>query len=301
MNRFSSAVPDRERRRLLIALAVSPLLFALPGRAASYPDSDKIVALEWLPTELLMALGATPLGVADIHNYRQWVEEPKLPASVIDVGQRTEPNLELLQQLAPSLILLSEGYGPTPQKLAPIAPSMSFAFNTPGGSPFASGRKSVRALGQRLGMEKAAERHLAELDAFILAARGRLQGYNSGSLLMFSLLDSRHALVIGQNSLFQGVLDELNIKNAWQGETNLWGSTIVGIERLAQINPGKAICFNHSNDQLLKQVSSTPLWQSMSFVRQQRLRVLPPVWFYGATLSAMRFVRLLEQALEQPS
>ncbi|MDN0088997.1 Fe(3+)-hydroxamate ABC transporter substrate-binding protein FhuD [Yersinia nurmii] len=301
MNQFSSAVPDRERRRFLMALAASPLLFALPGRATSYPDSGKIVALEWLPTELLMALGATPLGVADIHNYRQWVEEPKLPASVIDVGQRTEPNLELLQQLAPSLILLSEGYGPTPQRLAPIAPSMSFAFNTPGGSPLASGRKSVRALGQRLGMEAAAERHLAEFDAFILAARGRLQGDNLGSLLMFSLLDSRHALVIGQNSLFQGVLDELNIVNAWQGETNLWGSTIVGIERLAQVNPGKAICFNHSNDQLLKQVSSTPLWQSMSFVRQQRLRELPPVWFYGATLSAMRFVRLLEQALEQPS
>lgn len=32
------------------------------------------------------------------------------------------------------------------------------------------------------------------------------------------------------------------------------------------------------------------------FVRENQLRLLPPVWFYGATLSAMRFVRLLEQA-----
>ncbi len=47
---------------------------------------------------------------------------------------------------------------------------------------------------------------------------------------------------------------------------------------------------------MLQQVARTPLWQSLSFVRENQLRLLPPVWFYGATLSAMRFVRLLEQA-----
>lgn len=45
---------------------------------------------------------------------------------------------------------------------------------------------------------------------------------------MFTLLDTRHALVIGKGSLFQDVLDQLNIENAWQGETNLWGSSIRG-------------------------------------------------------------------------
>lgn len=91
---------DAVRRRLLTAMALSPLLFSLPSQAAATPpDLARIVALEWLPVELLLALGITPLAVADIHNYNLWVEEPKMPASVIDVGQRTEPNLELLQQL----------------------------------------------------------------------------------------------------------------------------------------------------------------------------------------------------------
>lgn len=115
------------RRRLLTALALSPLLLSLPGWAQNSGkiDVSRVVTLEWLPTELLLALGVTPYGVADTHNYRLWVEDPKLPASVIDVGQRTEPNLELLQQMAPSLILMSQGFGPSPEKLAPIAPSMS--------------------------------------------------------------------------------------------------------------------------------------------------------------------------------
>ncbi|MDW9427610.1 hypothetical protein GCT62_25015, partial [Yersinia enterocolitica] len=74
------------------------------------------------------------------------------------------------------------------------------------------------------------------------------------------------------------------------------GSAVVGIERLATVKPGRAICFVHGNSEMLQQVTRTPLWQSMSFVRQNQLQILPAVWFYGATLSAMRFVRLLESA-----
>ena len=53
-------------------------------------DIARVAALEWLPIELLLALGVTPLAVADVHNYNLWVAEPKLPAAVVDVGQRTE-------------------------------------------------------------------------------------------------------------------------------------------------------------------------------------------------------------------
>ncbi|HDL6852967.1 TPA: Fe(3+)-hydroxamate ABC transporter substrate-binding protein FhuD [Yersinia enterocolitica] len=290
--------PDLTRRRLLTALALSPLLYSLSGWAVNPPkiDSQRVVALEWLPVELLLALGVTPYGVADTHNYRLWVEEPELPTSVIDVGQRTEPNLELLQQMAPSLILMSEGFGPSPEKLAPIAPSMSFAFSQQDSTPLVVGKNSLRALGERLGLEAAAEQHLNDFNQFMQAARQRFSASRNTSLLMFSLLDSRHALVIGQGSLFQDVLNELNIKNAWQGETNIWGSAVVGIERLATVKPGRAICFVHGNSEMLQQVTRTPLWQSMSFVRQNQLQILPAVWFYGATLSAMRFVRLLESA-----
>lgn len=69
-------------------------------------DPRRIVALEWLPVELLLALGITPYGVADVPNYKLWVSEPPLPDSVIDVGLRTEPNLELLTEMKPSLWLV---------------------------------------------------------------------------------------------------------------------------------------------------------------------------------------------------
>jgi iron complex transport system substrate-binding protein len=48
---------------------------------------------------------------------------------------------------------------------------------------------------------------------------------------------------------------------------------------------------------MMAQVTSTPLWQSMPFVRKNRFHRVPQVWFYGGTLSAMRFSRLLSSAL----
>jgi iron complex transport system substrate-binding protein len=57
------------------------------------------------------------------------------------------------------------------------------------------------------------------------------------------------------------------------------------------------VCFDHGEDLMMAQVTSTPLWQSMPFVRKNRFHRVPQVWFYGGTLSAMRFSRLLSSAL----
>ncbi|EHD20501.1 MULTISPECIES: Fe(3+)-hydroxamate ABC transporter substrate-binding protein FhuD [Brenneria] len=294
----SGRCADIGRRRLLTALALSPLLYSAAGRAAAYPDPRRIVALEWRQVEMLMALGIAPMGVADIHNYRLWVAEPELPPGVIDVGFRTEPNLELLAELRPSLILHSEGYGPSAEKIARIAPAMGFGFNDGTGKPLALVKPSLEKLADALGIPDAANRHLRQFSEFMQQAKTRLQPYTRRPLLLFTLLDLRHAVVIGKNSLFQEVMDEAGIENAWRGETSFWGSTIVGIERLAEIEHAHALCFDHGDDAVMAQLADSPLWQAMSFVRQRRLQRIPPAWLYGATLSAMRFCRLLEQALE---
>lgn len=291
-------MPDFYRRRLLMAMALAPLLPAFGSRAASGIDAARIVSLEWLPTELLLALGVAPMGVAEMYNYQLWVGEPKLPASTVDLGLRTEPNLELMMQMRPSLILYSSGYGPSNDKFEKIAPAMGFAFNDASGKPLTVARQSLMQLADRLDRVPQAQRHLAQFDAFIAAARKRVAGRKRRPVLLMSLLDARHALVFGKGSLFLEVMNELGLENAWQGETNFWGSAVIGLERLATLQGVEAICFAHGDDNLMQQVSATPLWQAMDFVRQQRFRRVPQVWFYGATLSAMRFCQSLDRALE---
>ncbi|WP_277966295.1 Fe(3+)-hydroxamate ABC transporter substrate-binding protein FhuD [Pantoea trifolii] len=288
---------DISRRRLLTALALSPLMSALPLRAA-VPDAQRILALEWLPVELLMALGVTPLGVADMHNYNIWVGDPQLPSGVIDLGLRTEPNLELMTQLEPSLILHSNGYGPALDKLQRIAPTMGFDLNSGDGKPLSTARHSLQALGARLGREAQAVQHLKFVDEQLAAARERLKPWADRPVLLMSLMDSRHAITFGKNSLFLEVMEILGLSNAWQGETNFWGSAVVGLERLAEVGDVQVICFDHDNDRDMQQVMATALWQALPFVRAQRFQRVPAVWYYGATYSALKFVRVLEHALE---
>jgi iron complex transport system substrate-binding protein len=285
------------RRRLLAAMALSPLLWQQSLRAET-PDAQRIVALEWLPIELMMALGVVPMAAAELFNYRDWVGKPELPARVIDVGLRTEPNLELLTQLKPSLILYSSGYGPSPTILSRIAPSQGFAFNNSEGKPLTMAGQSLMQLAQRIGKVTQAQTHLQMFDDVIADTRVRLAPRAARPLLVMSLIDNRHAIVFGKGSLFLEVMERLGLQNAWQGETNFWGSAVIGIERLATMHNVDVICLSHGDDTLMQQIAATELWQSLPFVRAQRFTRVPTVWFYGATLSAMAFCRILASVQE---
>lgn len=291
-----SGLPLISRRRLLTAMALSPLLWQMNTAHAAVIDPNRIVALEWLPVELLLALGIVPYGVADTINYRLWVSEPPLPDSVIDVGLRTEPNLELLIEMKPSFMVWSAGYGPSPEMLARIAPGRGFNFSD-GKQPLAMARKSLTEMADLLNLQSAAETHLAHYEDFIRSMKPRFVKRGARPLLLTTLIDPRHMLVFGPNSLFQEILDEYGIPNAWQGEANFWGSTAVSIDRLAVYKDVDVLCFDHDNSKDMDALMATPLWQAMPFVRAGRFQRVPAVWFYGATLSAMHFVRILDNAI----
>ncbi|OON39906.1 iron-hydroxamate transporter substrate-binding subunit [Izhakiella australiensis] len=293
-------MPDSLRRRFLTALALSPMMFSLPLRAAAQGasvDITRIAALEWLPVELLLTLGVTPYAVAEIQGYRAWVADPIIPDSCIELGLRTEPNMELLTELRPSLILHSQGYGPAKSMLTPIAPSLAFPFNDGRGKPLLTARTSLMTLAQHIGRVAQAEQQLAALDKLLSQTRQQLVGRVKRPILLMSLLDEQHALVFGHGSLFLDVMQELAVPNAWQGETNFWGSAVIGIERLAEMQDVDALCFAHSDELAMQRVSQTPLWQAMPFVRSGRFKRIPAVWFYGGIWSAMRFCHLLNQGV----
>lgn len=296
MNSFSGGL---SRRRILQLTALSPLcLTGMTSASGPAIDLDRIVALEWRPVELLLALGIMPLAVAEMGNYQRWVVEPRLPETVFDVGLRNEPNMELLQRLNPSLVLVSQGFGPDTEPLSRLAPLFSSSFRDAQHQPIEAARRDLLLLGQRLDRVAQAEQHLIAFERELAAIAQQLRSYSPRPLLLFSLLDSRRALVMGQNSLFNDVLQRLGLTNAWQEETNFWGSAVVGIERLVRYENVQALFFVQGDRALLDSVSGSALWQMMPFVRDKRWQTLPSVWFYGATFSVLRFARLLAQALK---
>ena len=53
----------------------------------------------------------------------------------------------------------------------------------------------------------------------------------------------------------------------------------------------------HNNSAMIDQATSTPLWRAMPFIREDRFQRIPAAWLYGATLSAMHFTRVLDDAI----
>lgn len=292
----SLSTPDLCRRRLLTALACTPLLVSLPLRAAT---PSRIIALEWLPLEMLFALGVTPLGAADTVDYRTWVGEPRLPESVLDVGRRAEPNLEYIAELNPDLLVYSEGYGPRADLLDALAPSMAFHFSSEQRQPLQTVSDGLLRLGERLNRLQVAQAHLRDTEAYFRRARERLNGFQQQPLLIFTLVDDRHVVIFDNNSLFGNVMTRLGIENAWRTGENEWGTVTVGIEQLASLPPVRAICLDHHDAVAREKAIATPLWQAIPFVSQHNLRVVPAIWIFGATLSARRFCRMLLEQEKQ--
>ena len=74
--------------RPFLLSVVCLLLSAMPPLAAE-ETPRRIVSLSWALTEMLVELDVTPVGVADVDGYRQWVGQPALPEAVVGVGLGT--------------------------------------------------------------------------------------------------------------------------------------------------------------------------------------------------------------------
>ncbi|WP_437615022.1 Fe(3+)-hydroxamate ABC transporter substrate-binding protein FhuD [Erwinia sp. V71] len=289
-------VTSGARRRFLQLMALSPLMFSSLTRAEQI-DLSRIIVLEWRPVELLMALGVAPMAIADIPGYHRWLVEPVLPENVLDVGLRTEPNLELMMRLKPSLIMRSNGYGPTAESLRPIAPVWGGDFTDGKSAPLTLLRRDLLRLGERLNRQPQAAQHLQMMDAQFRQHRQNLAAFREEKLMIFSFLDSRRVMMFGDSSLFANGMAEIGLQNGWQGKVSPWGTTIVGIETLAQVKNVRAIGLMHGANDPARELTRSDLWRSIPFVREQKLHLLPAIWFYGGSYSVLRFCRLLEQTL----
>lgn len=96
--------------RQLVSNMDEARIFKHPLGEVRLTDTPKrIVALDFNYTEDLLALGITPVGVADIDSptgFNTLVNiQPALGPEVVDVGGRQGPNLEIIAELQPDLIL----------------------------------------------------------------------------------------------------------------------------------------------------------------------------------------------------
>lgn len=246
----------------------------------------------------MIALGHKPIAIVAASDWPRWVVEPPLPSGVADLGLQPEINFELLASLKPDLILTS----PFVQQLEPvlerIAETLRLSIFEKGPVPLSQPRALTMTLGERLGRVDAARSFLADAERMFDVYSARIAALNPLPVLLVNFMDGRHVRVYGGSGLYQNVLDRIGVTNAWFGETNYWGFSTVGIERLVTEKNLRLIAFDPIPADTRPTLQRSPLWTRLPFVEAGHVSVLPTVLMFGAMPSALRFARLLVEHLE---
>jgi ABC-type Fe3+-hydroxamate transport system substrate-binding protein len=258
---------------------------------------QRIVALEWTYVEDLLALGIQPLGVADIEGYGNWVKVPiALDESVTDVGTRQEPNLELIAQLEPDLIITAsfrsaENY----DELTAIAPVLAFdPYPIDGSSHYEEMLHTFRTIATAVNHEAEGEAVLAEMEAHFALAQTALADAGRGGeifILSQSWIDTEVPTfrLFTDNAMAVEILTQIGLDNAWDDAPQQYGFSTVGIEGFAEI--GDTNFFYVAQEEDNNVLLDTPIWGALPFVQAEHAYWLGgDVWLFGGPLSASLLV-----------
>lgn len=261
------------------------------GSASFSAPPKKVVALDWALAETALSLGVALQGVADAKGYQEWVVEPALNPTVTNVGSRREPNIELLSELKPDVILMSQQMAAAYESLNKIAPVVVLTLYNEQKQPLKVAESITRSLGQLFGKEQQAEQVIAQTQAKLTANGEKIRAQSSvhKNLLLVRFINDKTLRIHGQGSLASATISAMGLKNSWQDQTNIWGFTTTGLEKLAEHQQSNVMLFGPLKPQDRQVLQSSPLWQVMAFTREKAVYELPPIWTFGGLIAAQRF------------
>lgn len=262
------------------------------------PDSDgtaaRIGTVDWTITEILLSLDVVPVAVGQTAEYQAWVAQPALPDTVVELGLRAQPNRELIAALNLDRFLLTPLFGALEPSLSRIVPVTTLATYSPGTDLWQGLAATTRDVARIAGVPERADAVIAEHRERIAQVRHDLPD-TVPPLLVVQFVDNRHVRVYGSGSIFQMVMNQLGLDNAWQGDTNLWGYSMAGLEELSAA--GYLVVIDPMPMGVAGHLAGNRLWQSLPAVRTNRVLHLPAVWSFGGLPSAARFAEELGRAL----
>ncbi|MGH3948660.1 MAG: ABC transporter substrate-binding protein [Pseudonocardiaceae bacterium] len=255
--------------------------------------ATKVVSLEWSYTEELLALGVTPVGVADSENYGKWVSAPgaELPEGIADVGLRQEPSIETIKSLKPDLIVSDEErITANFDQLNEIAPVV--AFDPTAKPQLDTMKKNFGELAEAVGKQDKAKEVLGKLDAKV----DEVKSNASGTFALAQGYTSEGAPGIRMfttDSFAASLLESAGLRNGWAGQPDAWGMTTIGVEGLTKVAEDATFLYValKDDDPFTGALAKNSVWQELPFVAQDKVRALDPgTWLFGGPLSAIQLL-----------
>lgn len=261
------------------------------------PTSPRVMSIDWTQTETMLALGVNPVASAQQVDYNAWVSYPKLYDSIVDVGLRTQPNLERLSELDLDTIFISSQFTSLQSQLSRVAKVKSVPLYTDGNISWDRLKTFTRIMADLTEDKDVADIVISDAEKTFSELKKHLPD-NPPPLIILQFMDSHYVRVFGQNSLYGVAINQLGLRNAWREKTNSWGFALIGIDRLQGIG-GQLVIVEPLPAGVNQHLATDQFWQYL--VMQSRSPVLRvnAVWSFGAIPSSVRFAQLITQAFEQ--
>ncbi|PCF94269.1 ABC transporter substrate-binding protein [Vreelandella nigrificans] len=295
-----STIPTRLLCNSVVVMAAIVAL-TLPIKSLASSNASSIAALDIRIVETLLAMNVTPIALTES-------KTQTFPATMLsdatELGLLFQPNLELLSLLSPRQILISPNLTQITDRLSGIATTVSLTpyDNEIRTAPWHRLTDFTRQLGKHIGEKSSAETLIRESEHHLQALKKRLPD-NQPPLLIIRLMDHHHARVFGSNSMFQSALDQLELVNAWQGQSNQLGFTTVSLDALIDIDARLVVLESpFANSPVRGQFFAQGIWEHMRSLQRGDEIYLPANFIhFGALPSALSFADLLVEALDARS
>ncbi|EGA70874.1 periplasmic-binding protein [Vibrio sinaloensis DSM 21326] len=282
-----------------VATCLSLTSSSVVGQTQPAEPPLRVMSVDWSQTETMLALGVIPVASAQQSDYNDWVGSPKIPQQTVDVGLRTQPNLERLSELDLDTIFLSPRFASLEPQLSRIAPVEILGLYKVGEVNWAAVKDFTQRMAIAVNAEQQATTLIAQSEQ-TLADLKRSVPSQTPPVLLVQFMDSKHVRVFGENSIYKVALNQLGIENAWQQETNAWGFNLTGVDKLQGIE-GQIVVIDPLPMGVKEHLAQDRYWQYLVEQSGYPVLNLEAIWSFGGMPSALRFAHLITEALNKES
>ncbi len=262
-----------------------PLRLAAPDRGAA---------------QTLLSLGLVPVVSVSREFFDAMGTKPTMPEGVVDCGDPSEPNLEVIARMNVDLIVTSTISADIREVLSRVAPVRALDIYTGLPDAVSRAKRGAHSLATELGATVACNAYLKDFDSTIVALRSKLAPWPRRPVYLVGLApDGRNMTVYGRNSLMWDVMDALGIENAWRGPTNVYGFTNAGVERLADRPDAMIVSIDYGDltATAMQTLARSVFWANLPAVNAERIFTIPRFEVFGTLPAAAQFAPLFADTL----
>ncbi|MDT3424961.1 iron complex transport system substrate-binding protein [Paenibacillus forsythiae] len=271
---------------------------------------QRVIALDWVYIEDVLASGVQPVGAADIEGYNTWVKvKVDLSPDVQDVGKRFEPNLEQIASLKPDLIIgVKYRHEKIVDQLRAIAPTLIFdPFSEEAAKdPYTEMEETFLKIADVLGKKDEGQQMLDNLNGTYADAKEKLKDNKAGASYVLSQAFSEQNAVtfrlFADNSIAVQIMSKLGMTNAYKSDKlEEFGFSETSVETLTKVQEASLITMIQTDDDSINNfMKDNPVWKNLAFVKENRIFALGgDTWPFGGPLSAEMFTERVVSVLGQ--